>query len=232
MKRIADVIDILRNEEHTYWLAIAGGNYLYVSAYLRDIRELDQYAAFIKKEARVITPTVGIFSLSTGATPLRDPGLTTIDYRIIYSLRNDSRKAFSDVAEEVGISPKSVKHRLSKMHREGKVEFSMQWYPDVSDDIATMLHIVPKTDSTKGNITKLLFTKYSPNVLFCFDFCNLPNLMLSAIWTTSMKELKDIIQKIGSEKGVDAVISNVLYTGFIFDTWRDKLVEDKGAPYR
>ena len=70
---------------------------------------------------------------------------------------------------------------------------------------------------------------YSPNILFTMNFSNLPNLMLCTAWANTMKELKDIHNRIQEEDAFDSVMSNVLYTGFIFDTWRDRLVEEKGA---
>jgi len=40
---------------------------------------------------------------------------------------------------------------------------------------------------------------------------------------------KEIRERLGKVEGVESTISNVLYTGFIFDTWRDKLVLERGV---
>jgi len=45
-----------------------------------------------------------------------------------------------------------------------------------------------------------------------------------------MKQLRDIHQFIQSEGFFESVIPNVLYTGYIFDTWRDKLLQEKSVP--
>jgi hypothetical protein len=39
-----------------------------------------------------------------------------------------------------------------------------------------------------------------------------------------MKELKEIQQRLEKEETVASIVSNILYTGYIFDTWRDELV--------
>ena len=101
-----------------YWLAVAGGNILYIGAYLRDIAELDELVRFVKETAQIEQPTVGIttspippsLKMMTVKTKLSD-----LDYKIIRALKDDSRKATSDIAEEVGVSAKTVSHRLAYM---------------------------------------------------------------------------------------------------------------------
>ncbi len=46
--------------DRVYWVAYAGGNWLYVGAYLRDLSELQGLAEFVKREALMPNPTVGI----------------------------------------------------------------------------------------------------------------------------------------------------------------------------
>jgi hypothetical protein len=47
-----------------------------------------------------------------------------------------------------------------------------------------------------------------------------------------MKELRDIRERLEREEVFDSVVPNVLYTGYIFDTWRDTLVLERGVPTR
>ncbi len=52
--------DALGTQELVYWVAQAGGNYVYVGAYLRDIQELPGYVEFVKEAGRLSDPTVGL----------------------------------------------------------------------------------------------------------------------------------------------------------------------------
>jgi DNA-binding Lrp family transcriptional regulator len=237
---IDEARDNLGKNKSTYWVAVAGGNYLYVGAYLENISQLEPYVAYVKKEAKMLDPTVGIISWgqTAGITPWEqlpapsDAVLYPLDYQIIYALRKNSRKPLSDVAEMLGVSAKTVRRRLSRMIREGLIELSIQWYPDASNDIMTMFHLYLKSSVEKSKIEPILIKKYSPNALFFWSFSNLPDLLLCVVWTNTMKELRDIRKGFQSEEVFESIVPNVLYTGYIFDTWRDELVLKKGASAR
>ena len=97
-----------------YWLAVAGGNTFYIGAFLREIAELDELVRFVRETAGMPEPTVGV---TTSPIP---PGMKTmivktklsdLDYKILRALKDDSRKPTSDIAQEVGVSAKTVSHR-------------------------------------------------------------------------------------------------------------------------
>ncbi len=232
---IEEVHKKLREKDSTYWVAVAGGNYLYVGAYLQNLSELEPYVAFVKKEAQMPDPIVGIVHFDTdlpfSLTP-QDITLYPLDYQIIYALHKNSRKRVSEVAEELGVSAKTVRRRLSKMIHEGLIELSIEWYPDVSNDIMTLFHLHLKAYADKSKVGSLLVKKYSPNAFFFWSFSNLPNHLICVVWTRTMKELRDLRKRFESEEVFESIVPNILYTGYIFDTWRDKLVLEKGAPTR
>lgn len=223
-----DVSMRLKGNDSIYWVAVAGGNYLYVGAFLRNMSTMESCVQFVKNEARMPDPTVGIMNLGTPAPPriLGDTKLTSLDYGIVRSLQKDSRKSISDVADELGVSAKTAGRRLQRMIEGALIELSVEWYPDASNDIMTFFHLQLKNDADKGKAMAALINKYSPRALFFWSFSNIPNLLLSMVWTDSMKNLKDIRSSFQGEVFIESVVPNVLYTGYIFDTWRDRLPID------
>jgi Lrp/AsnC family transcriptional regulator, leucine-responsive regulatory protein len=221
-----DLPETLRKNGSIYWLSIGGGKYLYIGAYLKSINDLEPLVSFIKREAKIAEPTVGIttFPLQPFMAKFKqaDIALCDLDYRIVYSLKDDSRKAISDVAEELGVSAKTARRRLNRMIKNGLIELSLEWYPDASNDIITLVevHLKPETDM---NIAFEILRKYSPHMLFYWSFANIPNVATCAVWTTSMKELQSIRESLEKEKEVLSVVPNILYIGYIFNTWRDQL---------
>jgi DNA-binding Lrp family transcriptional regulator len=217
----------LKKHGSIYWLAIGGGNYLYVGAYLRSITELEPLVSYIKEEVGITEPTVGI-TYSASPPPrvhsVGDKTLYSLDYQILHSLKDNSRKATSDVADELGVSAKTVRRRLSQMIRKGLIELSIEWYPDASNDIITIFHVNLKPETDKNKVDTL-FKKYSPNMMFYWGLSNIPNMFLAFVWTNTMKELQNIRESFEHEPTVQAVAPNILYTGYIFNTWRDKLLE-------
>ncbi len=178
-------------------------------------------------------PTAGIEpDVSAFQPPLasREATLYPLDYQIIYALHKNSRKPISEVAEELGVSARTIRRRLSKMIHEGLIELSIEWYPDASNDVMTIFHLQLKASADKNKAVSLLMEKYSPYTIFFWSFSNLPNQLVGIFWTNTMKQLRDIQRSIRSEGIFESVIPNILYTGYIFDTWRDKLVQEKGVP--
>ncbi|MCJ7560280.1 winged helix-turn-helix transcriptional regulator [Candidatus Bathyarchaeota archaeon] len=212
-----------------YWLAVAGGNYLYIGAYLRNISELEALVNYIKEVAEIREPIVGITS-----SPLNfpiatldkiDTRLYKLDYQIINSLKDDSRKATADVAEELKVSAKTVRRRLSRMIEDHLIELSIEWYPDASNDIITAFHVRLKPEAEK-NTADMLVRKYSPNVMFYWGFSNIPNSYLFLVWTGTTKELRDMRERFECEAAVQSVAPNVIFTGYIFNIWRDQIPKE------
>lgn len=224
-----EVPERLRRNNSIYWVALAGGNYLYVGAYLHSISELESCVDFVRKGAKMPDPTVGVVQVES---PIQkrsggESTLARLDYQIVRSLHKDSRKSISDVAEEIGVSSKTAGRRLERMIANNLVEMSMEWYPDASNDIMTVFHFHLKADADRGKAAAALINKYSPQALFLWSFSNLPNVLLSVVWSNSMKELRDIRTRFQREPFIESVVPNVLYTGYLFETWRDRLLDER-----
>jgi DNA-binding Lrp family transcriptional regulator len=214
----------LGKNKSIYWVALGGGNYIYVGAYLKNMTELTGLTDFIKKEAQMPNPNIGIMATPPSPTSLDlEKTLYPLDREIIYSLSNDSRKPIAAIADELGVAAKTVRRRLAAMMKKGLLEFSIHWFPDASDDIFSTIHIKLKP-AAYANQTAQLTKKYFPNMLFYYQFVNLPNEIICILWTNTMKKLKEIQQRLVQEEVVASIVSNILYTGYIFDTWRDEIV--------
>jgi DNA-binding Lrp family transcriptional regulator len=218
----------IRKNINVYWVALAGGNYVYIGAYLRNLSELEPLVDFVKKEAKMSNPTVGIVSPPFTGQHIPSPphaiALSSLDKKIIRSLHDDSRKPISDVTEELGISVKTIRRRLTNMIDHFLLELSLEWYPDASNDIITILHLHLKPTVEKKNISQAL-GKYMPNLLFSWSFSNIPNELMAVVWTNTMKELKEIQERLTKENLFESIIPNILYVGYIFETWRDDITQ-------
>lgn len=228
MGSLHNLPDKLKTQGSIYWLAVGGGNYLYIGAYLRSLTELEPLVTYIIKEAGIPEPTVGITDFPL-LLPLVHPkasdlALHELDYQIIRSLKDNSRKAISDVADELGISAKTARRRLQRMIKNGLIELTIEWYPDASNDIMTLIQLHLKPEMEKGEIYNI-FRKYSPNMLFYWSYSNIPNTITYTVWTNTMKELQSLREKLEKEESVVSVMPNILYIGYIFKTWRDQLIE-------
>lgn len=210
-----------------YWLAVGGGNVLYVGAYLRNISELESLVRFVKETAEMPEPTVGLTgspvpALLKNAKINPDNKLCELDYKIIRSLQDDSRKATSLIAEKLGISTKTVRRRLTRMVNNYLIQFSIEWYPDASNDIMSIFHVNLKDDANP-NAPNLILQKHYPNTIFYWSFSNIPGSYVFMVWTPTTKELKDIRESMEQEPAIKSVAPNIIYTGYIFKNWRDEI---------
>ncbi|MCW3995959.1 MAG: winged helix-turn-helix transcriptional regulator [Candidatus Bathyarchaeota archaeon] len=215
----------LEKQGSIYWLAVGGGNVLYIGAYLRNIAELEALVRFVKETAEIAEPTVGLTATFIPASMFNiklDTKLCPLDYKIIRSLKDDSRKPISDIAEEIGASAKTVRRRLAFMRKNLLIQFSIEWYPDESNDIISIFHIHFKNEANP-NTPNLILQKYYPNTIFYWSFSNIPNSYVFLVWTPTSKELREIRESFEQESTIQSVTPNVIYTGYIFHTWRDEI---------
>ncbi len=221
---VQDLEKGLAEHGSVYWLGVGGGSILYIGAYLREISELVNLVSHLREKVGILEPTVGIVAHTSlpGDTSPVEAKLASLDYRIIRSLTDDSRKALSKVAEELGVSTRTVRRRLERMMELGLVNMSIDWYPDASNDIVAVLHLNLKPGAN-SNAAGMVLQKHWPNVFVYWSFGNIPSLILAFAWTNTMKELKKLCKNIEQEAVFQSVSPNVLYTGYVFKTWVDRL---------
>lgn len=215
----------LEQNSRVYWLAVGGSSVLYIGVYLKNIAEMENVIRFVKDSAEIPEPTIGItFSPIPIVIQKSNPqvGLCELDYKIIRSLKEDSRKATSTIAEELGIAAKTVRHRLNRMVNNFLIEFSIDWYPDASNDIMTIFHVQTKNDANP-NAANLILQKFYPNTLFYWGLSNIPGTYIFMVWTPTTKELKSMRENMEQEPTVNSIAPNIIYTGYIFKSWRDEI---------
>ena len=218
----------MKKNDSIYWLAEGGGKFVYVGAYLNTLNELSSLLEFVKEEAKISEPTTSIMAPTPQSTinpKYTCSTLCELDYKIIRSLKDNSRKNISDVASEVRLSAKTVRRRLTRMTKNNLIDLGLEWYPDKSNDIMTLLNLHLKPEADMNSVPYQILRKYAPNTLFYWSFINIPKSVTYMVWTNNMNELQSIREAIEKEPEVSSVLLNILYSGYIFDTWRDKLVE-------
>jgi DNA-binding Lrp family transcriptional regulator len=144
-------------------------------------------------------------------------------------MRRDSRKPATDIAAEVNASAKTVHRRLEWMVEKGLVDFTIDWYPDASNDIVAVCHVEVAKGFDRMKALENLRDRFAQKILVEMLFSNLPNQIALFMWTNSMKEMEDLRESLSGTQGVDSVILNVLQIGYIFETWRDALVLEKAG---
>jgi DNA-binding Lrp family transcriptional regulator len=223
----SDAHQRLKADERTYWVANSGGGFLYVGGYLREISELDEFVDFVRREGGISNPTVGIVPSATSRG--RNERLHQLDYQILASLRKDSRRPASEVAAEVKASAKTVHRRLEWMVEKGLVDFTIDFYPDASNDIVAICHIETARGTDRKKVLEAMRKNFQQNLLVEMIFSNMPNLVVLFLWTNSMKQMEDLRERVAASEGVGSITLNVLQIGYMFETWRDRFPLEAGS---
>ncbi len=219
------ILKKLGENEYIYNISRASGNLFYIHAFIRNLNDLDSLVNFVRKTGRISELIVGI-DRTTPPILIKDrKKVTNLDYLIVDSLKDNSRKTISDVAEEVGASTKTIKRRLDNLIENYLIEFYLDWFPNL---IFTMIILKLKSDSLidDRDFDNSLKKTYGSRIVYSWTFSNLPHVKLICVWTDSMKELQDIESSLLSEN-FDSVEVTVLIEGNNFPTWRETHLKEK-----
>jgi len=212
---------------YVYKVVIAAGNYVYIHGVLPDISKLDSFTNTIKDIAQLSQPE--ILLIPTQVTIKKDDcaKLSILDYKIIYSLMDDSRKLHTKIAEELSISTKTVQRRLTYLEENDLISFGIHWIPTASSDILSFFHLELKDSLKRDEILSILLKEYRPSVLGVNKISNHPNLLLLNVWTKTMKDIKMFHQNLEGTGWFSQIYSNIFYDLMMFDTWRKSFVENQ-----
>lgn len=219
----------LRGNDSVATTLLSSGNIVHVSGLLRGLADLEAFADFAKRAARVPEARVAIETpdpRTARRTGQEYTPLSGLDMRIVRSLHRDARKSAADVASELGVSAVTVRRRLDRMIQERAIEFAeTNIDPTFSGNVAALLSVTLMPGTEKARVGARLLEKHWPALVYFLTFLNLPDFLVLAAWTGTVAELKAVVDAVAKDEAVKSAMCNVALAGFVFETWRDKLVE-------
>lgn len=225
-----EVADTLIANENTWQVLLGSGNQVFVNAFLRGESDLDNYLGFFREVARVPDPVLGVHMLRPEGVKItnRTRELTPLELRIISSLHNDSRKQLSDVANEVGVSARTVGNKLNGMIKEGKVRMTLNWRPAFTSDTVSLFELKLAQPADRANALALLRENFGERVVMVSAFTNIPDLIIATVWTPAMHDVEGVIHALLSTRLFSSVIPHIIYSGRRSSTWKDALIPNLG----
>ncbi|MBA7636128.1 hypothetical protein ES703_43743 [subsurface metagenome] len=221
----AKSMDLLSKElgqhESIKFIAITGGKFLYIGGYLRDLSELQDFSVYVSKTAQMNEPTIGIINIPYITPP---ESLTSIDYKILKSLNKDSRMPITDIADDVGLSAKTVRKRLDRMIKNNLILFTLEL--SVMKVFSTGFNLYLKEGTNIASTMQYLYEKYSKNISYCYSCSNIPNYIAMHTWTKNAQGSQKIQEELQTE-GFQDVIPHIFLTSKFYDCWIDQLLRTK-----
>lgn len=225
-------------------VTVSSDNYLIIYAHL-EIQDLDSLVSFVRKTAKMTEPTIGLHTVYNSRVrhdffnlkgPDEDEFLpevsnSSIDYLIVDSIKNNSRKTVTEISDEIGVSSKTVRRRLNRMIEKNLIHCTIDFFPDKSGDITANIIVKMKSavsDDEKEKIVEKLKEEFGIKIVYHWVFSNLPNEIIILIFIHSMKELQEIEKFVS--KFTDTIESHriiIEYKGDIFDSVRERYLSEK-----
>lgn len=238
---IEETLNRLGESEFSRRAVVTRGNFLYVVGFLRNISELGSYAEFVKRAAEMPEPTVGIYCLDDGLMPNYsvDGGrkrkqsykeLSSLDLKIIASLKDNARRPIADIADMVGVSARTARRHLEDMISEGSLDLSAPMDLPSGGDMFLIMHVNLRDGADKGEVGRRLLSKYPFQDQYVRTFSNLPSFLMWVFWSDKMTEIRKVLIEIDEDEDVLAVMPNFAYLERIYATWRDKLTAVQTRP--
>jgi DNA-binding Lrp family transcriptional regulator len=224
--RMDDTVARLGRNPHTAMVAVSGSNGMHTLGVLEDAAGLGEFVDFVVREAQISSPTVRLLDLPRPGVPA-DVSLSGLDYRIIASLLHDSRKQAVDIAQELGVSAKTVKRHLTYMEENGLVYYRAVFDHASLGGTFTLLDLYVKDGTDVREAVALIRKKYSASLLEIRTFSTLPNNVTIDVWTGTMADLMALHHSLLDEGIFEKVIPMFVYGVYHFDTWRDDFVRKK-----
>lgn len=222
-KSMGDVSKELGQHESIKAIAIAGNKYFYISAYLRNISELQEFSSYVSKTAQIAEPTVGIINTPYITEP---KPLTLIDYKILRSLNKDSRKSITDITDDTGLSAKTVRKRLDRMIENNLAEFIIELRLLYKDCFVNIFHLFLNEGTNMNSAINHINENYSQNFSHCLSYSNIPNFITLHTWAKSPQDSQKIHEELQTE-GFKDIIPHIFLSAEYYDCWLDQLLRTK-----
>ena len=154
--------------------------------------------------------------------------ISKLDYLIIYSLKDNSRKTISDISKEINASTKTIRRHLNRLIENNLVRFTVDWYPDKTPQMVSMilLKLKPNVDFDDSLFITQLRKQYNQKIVFHWTFSNLPNSIIICFRTEIMKEIQDIKESLYLME-FESVDVHILIEGKMYPTWLDTYLDNK-----
>lgn len=232
---VEDTLDRLRAIGSVSSVLTSAANLTALTLILRGIEDLGPAVEKARDILQMPKPKVTISTMIyVGAKPLvkeltTDRELSRIDYRIINSLHCNSRKPIIDVAEEIGITPKTARNRLEMMENEGSIEYNLDWEPARTAGASFIVRIDLKPGVDRAEFINQINKRYGARFILTFVHSNEPDYVCGYCWAPTVAQHNDLVGALKADDGVRDVRSGIVHSEWPLETWRDRLLKERAS---
>ncbi|MFX1590636.1 MAG: winged helix-turn-helix transcriptional regulator [Promethearchaeota archaeon] len=151
--------------------------------------------------------------------------LTKTDWKIINSIKDNCRKTDVEIANELGISPKTVKRRLSYLRENNIILFMIDLDTSAADFLSYLLIVIFQKIASES-YNKII--KIVKNYFYVWRVAN-QEAFIFTVFINKLREIDEQVKKIEKIPYVKEVISFVPTKMFYFESSLDKLIKSNAS---
>lgn len=212
------ILDKLEEDPYTIFLAISSGNYLYLITVLKNISDMANIAHNLSNICKINDPLILInnyqYQKVIGT-------LSKIDYQIIKSLNRNSRKTVSEVADETGLSSKTVSKHINNMIMNNLITFTIEFQPIYENDIITVFHANILNNNNMKDIINKIHLRIPKNLLYIRTYSNFPLMLTIHVSVNTLNNITHF-EEILKDIGLKDIVPRIVYNGYYFKSWLDE----------
>jgi DNA-binding Lrp family transcriptional regulator len=214
----------LKTIDQVRGILVSSGNNLHIVLDIKNADDLEPLRTTLRDEAMMAD--IALVAVPCNASHVKSSdrkGLQLLDLRIIYAMRNNSRLPLTEIAEQVGVTTKTVSKALDRMERDGSVRMSIEWMPDQRNDFLSLVHTRFKEGHQPDFCCSSILSSI-PRIVSPLPFSNRPDTMAFLLWSESMADMCESLDHISRLGSVESVVPYVIHHLDYFPTWRDTLL--------
>ena len=202
------------------------------------LRRIEDLGPTVEQARDILQMTKPKVTISTmiyvGTKPLgkdftSDRELSRIDYRIINSLHCNSRKPIIDVADEIGITPKTARNRLELMEKEGSIEYGLDWEPARTAGASFIIRIDLKPGVDRSEFISQINKRFGARFILTFAHSNELDYVCGYCWAPTVAQHSDLVGALKADDKVKDVRSGIVQGEWSLETWRDRLLKERAS---
>ncbi|MFA5312115.1 MAG: winged helix-turn-helix transcriptional regulator [Methanomassiliicoccales archaeon] len=226
LRSVEQAIAQLGGNESIAWIAHSTGGRFYVAIHLKKGEDVGSAVSAVERDAMMLRPAAAVRDLFDLTGTYR---YSALDWRIIYSLRDDPRKDMHDVAIELGVAKAKVEERFERMLGNAVLDFSIDFDTNSISNMLCMFHIESLHPDGTDAVEEIM-TKHSPNILFFNTYSNMRHMLTATALVDDFEEVKAIMRSLQEREEFAYIEADPIISSALLRTWRDKLIMKKGNP--
>lgn len=188
---------------------VATGKYLYLTGVVQDPNRIGEFVSSVTRTAQLSCPEIGVVQFPL-PLPGNEPVIYPMDVKLVRALNKDSRRSVTELAEELGVAPRTVRRHIDRLNCEMLVHFSLELYLNRTSDLFAALHLTVKGGQDKEKAALAMIKQLALRELITYNFGDRPEQFIVVFWSPSIGDLNETIADLEKSGTFEEVCPNLI----------------------